>query len=86
MLAHPVRRRDFVLQRFAALVGLIAALAGVLLLSVALGSWAVDLEVVLADEVELLADAGGGLVLGQHLSARCPDALAAVQPILTHPG
>ena len=46
VLAHPVRRRDFVLQRFAALVGLIAALAGVLLLSVALGWRVIKGEVV----------------------------------------
>jgi ABC-2 type transport system permease protein len=45
VLAHPVRRRDFVLQRFLALVALVAALTVVLLATVAVGSWLVDLEI-----------------------------------------
>ena len=38
LLAHPVRRRDYVVQRFLALAGLVAALAIVLLATAALGS------------------------------------------------
>jgi ABC-2 type transport system permease protein len=45
LLAHPVRRRDYVVQRFLALAALVAALAIVLLATVALGSWLVDLEI-----------------------------------------
>jgi ABC-2 type transport system permease protein len=45
VLAHPVRRRDYVLQRFLALAVLLAALTTVLLATVALGSLAVDLEI-----------------------------------------
>jgi ABC-2 type transport system permease protein len=45
LLAHPLRRRDYVVQRFVALTVLTAALAVVLLATVALGSWAVDLEI-----------------------------------------
>jgi ABC-2 type transport system permease protein len=45
VLAHPVRRRDYVVQRFLVLVVLVAALTIVLLASVALGSLLVDLEV-----------------------------------------
>ena len=45
LLAHPVRRRDYVVQRFLALVALTAALTIVLLSTVALGSRLVDLEI-----------------------------------------
>jgi ABC-2 type transport system permease protein len=45
LLAHPVRRRDYVFQRAAALAALVIALTVVLLGSVALGSWLVDLEI-----------------------------------------
>jgi ABC-2 type transport system permease protein len=45
LLAHPVRRRDYVLQRFAALAALVAALVVVLLATVAIGSRLVDLEI-----------------------------------------
>jgi ABC-2 type transport system permease protein len=45
LLAHPVRRRDYVLQRFAALAALVAALVVVLLATVAIGSGLVDLEI-----------------------------------------
>jgi len=45
LLSHPVRRRDYVVQRFLALAALVAALAIVLLATVALGSWVVDLEI-----------------------------------------
>jgi ABC-2 type transport system permease protein len=45
VLAHPIRRRDYVLQRFLALAVLLAALTTVLLATVALGSLAVDLEI-----------------------------------------
>ena len=45
LLAHPARRREYVVQRFLALAALVAALAIVLLAAVALGSWLVDLEI-----------------------------------------
>ncbi len=45
LLAQPVRRRDFVLQRFLALAALVAALTFVVLGTVAIGSWLVDLEI-----------------------------------------
>jgi ABC-2 type transport system permease protein len=45
LLAHPVRRRDYVVQRFLALAALVAALTMVLLATVTLGSWLVDLEI-----------------------------------------
>jgi ABC-2 type transport system permease protein len=45
VLAHPVRRRDFVVQRFVALLALVVVLAFVLFASVAVGSWLVDLEI-----------------------------------------
>jgi ABC-2 type transport system permease protein len=45
LLAHPLRRRDYVLQRFAALTTQIALLGLALLVAVALGSAAVDLEI-----------------------------------------
>lgn len=45
LLAHPLRRRDYVVQRFLALAALVAALTIVLLVTVALGSWLVDLEI-----------------------------------------
>jgi ABC-2 type transport system permease protein len=45
VLAHPVRRRDYVLQRFVAIALLITTLTVVLLVTVALGSALVDLEI-----------------------------------------
>lgn len=45
LLAHPVRRRDYVVQRFVALAVLVAALTIALLAAVALGSVLVDLEI-----------------------------------------
>lgn len=45
VLAHPVRRRAYVVQRFLALGALIAALAATLLACVTLGSRLVDLEI-----------------------------------------
>jgi ABC-2 type transport system permease protein len=45
LLANPVRRRDFVVQRFLALGALVGALTLVVLVTVALGSWLVDLEI-----------------------------------------
>lgn len=45
VLAHPVRRRDYVLQRFLALTVLVALLSAVLLATVALGALAVDLDI-----------------------------------------
>jgi ABC-2 type transport system permease protein len=45
LLAHPVRRRDYVVQRFLALATLVAGLTAVLLVTVALGSALVDLEI-----------------------------------------
>ena len=45
LLAHPVRRRDYVLQRSLALGILVSALGGALLVAVALGSRLVDLDI-----------------------------------------
>lgn len=45
LLAHPLRRRDYVVQHFLALAALVALLSVVLLAAVALGSLAVDLEI-----------------------------------------
>jgi ABC-2 type transport system permease protein len=45
LLAEPVRRRDYVVQRFLALAALVAGLAVVLLATVALGSALVDLDI-----------------------------------------
>jgi ABC-2 type transport system permease protein len=45
VLAHPVRRRKYVFQRFLALTVLVVALTVVLLATVALGSRLVDLEI-----------------------------------------
>jgi ABC-2 type transport system permease protein len=45
VLAHPIRRRDYVFQRFLALAVLVAALTILLLATVALGSLLVDLEI-----------------------------------------
>jgi ABC-2 type transport system permease protein len=45
LLAHPLRRRDYVVQRALALGVLVATLTALLLASVALGSWVVDLDI-----------------------------------------
>jgi ABC-2 type transport system permease protein len=45
VLAHPVHRWDFVMQRFLALAALVAVLTLTLLSTVAVGSWLVDLEI-----------------------------------------
>ena len=45
VLAHPVRRRDYVIQRFLAIAALVGVLTVVMLASVALGSWLVDLDI-----------------------------------------
>jgi ABC-2 type transport system permease protein len=45
VLAHPVRRRDYVVQRFVALAALVGALSVVLLVTVAATSLLVDLEI-----------------------------------------
>jgi ABC-2 type transport system permease protein len=45
LLAHPLRRRDYAVQRFLALAALVAALSVVLLATVWLGSLAVSLEI-----------------------------------------
>jgi ABC-2 type transport system permease protein len=45
LLAQPLHRRDYVIQRFLALAALIGVLSAVLLATVALGSLAVDLEI-----------------------------------------
>jgi ABC-2 type transport system permease protein len=60
LLSHPLRRRDYVVQRFLALAALVAALTIVLLVSVALGSWVVDLEI--GFDRLLAASVGGGLL------------------------
>jgi ABC-2 type transport system permease protein len=58
VLAQPLRRRDYVVQRFLALAALIAALTIVLLLAVALGSWLVDLEIGFAKLLAASASVG----------------------------
>lgn len=45
VLSHPIRRRDYVVQRFLALTGLITVLTATLVATVALGSLVVDLEI-----------------------------------------
>jgi ABC-2 type transport system permease protein len=45
VLAQPLRRWDYVVQRFLALAALVSGLTLVLLFAVALGSWVVDLEI-----------------------------------------
>lgn len=45
LLAHPLRRRHYVVQRVLALMALVAGLSAVLLATVWLGSLAVDLEI-----------------------------------------
>jgi len=45
LLSHPLRRRDYVVQRVLALTVLVAGLSAVLLATVWLGSLAVDLEI-----------------------------------------
>ena len=45
VLAHPVRRRDYVLQRFAAMTSLVAVLTAVVFATVAIGAVPVDLEI-----------------------------------------
>lgn len=45
ILTHPVQRRDYVLQRFVALTALVAVMTVVLLATVALTSWLVDLNI-----------------------------------------
>jgi ABC-2 type transport system permease protein len=45
LLAHPLRRRDYAVQRFVALAALVAALSVVLLATTWLSSLAVDLEI-----------------------------------------
>jgi ABC-2 type transport system permease protein len=45
LLAHPLRRRDYVVQRFLAVAVLVGALGVALLASVALGSAAVNLDI-----------------------------------------
>jgi len=45
LLAHPLRRRDYVVGRFAALAGLVGGLSAVVLVAVALCSRIVDLEI-----------------------------------------
>lgn len=58
LLAHPVRRRDYVMQRFLALAALVGALTVVLLATVALVSRLVDLEIGLGRLVAASFSAG----------------------------
>ena len=85
ILAQPLRRQDYVIQRFLALAALVAALALVLLLTVALGSWAVDLEIgfgkllAASSSVGLLALLFGSVALaaGAIEAGRAPAIAAA---------
>jgi ABC-2 type transport system permease protein len=66
LLAHPVRRRDFVIQRFLSLSILVAGLGGVLLATVGVGSLIVDLEIGFD---KLLAATGSVAVLSLFFGA-----------------
>jgi hypothetical protein len=70
VLAHPIRRRDYVLQRFLGLAVVVAALTIVLLATVALGSRLVDLEISFGKLVA--ASVGVGLLLSSSLRSRSP--------------
>jgi ABC-2 type transport system permease protein len=61
LLAHPLRRRDFVAQRFLALSILVIALTSVLLLTVVVASALVNLDIGIAD---LIAACGANALLG----------------------
>lgn len=76
LLAHPVRRRDYVVQRFLALAALVAALTIVLLATVAFGSSLVDLEIGFG---KLLA-ASVGVALLALLFGAIALAVGAVRP------
>jgi ABC-2 type transport system permease protein len=60
LLAHPLRRGDFVAQRFTATAVLVSALSVVLLLTVAIASALVDLDIGIAD---LIAACGANALL-----------------------
>jgi len=60
LLAHPLRRSDFVVQRFAAVLVLVIALSTVLFLTVAVAAALVDLEIGISD---LLAASGSNALL-----------------------
>lgn len=66
VLAHPLRRRDYVVQRFLALTALVVVLTIVLFASVAIGSLAVDLEIGVG---RLLAASVGVGMLGLFFGA-----------------
>lgn len=61
LLAQPIRRVDFVVQRSLALVALVAALSAVLLITVVVGAQLVDLEIGFG---KLVAATGGVGLLG----------------------
>lgn len=85
VLAHPVRRRDYVAQRFLGLATLILALTAVLLATVWLGSFVVDLEIgfdrVLAASVSVgllaLLYCGVALAVGSLVPGRARAIAAA---------
>ena len=89
LLAHPIRRRAYVVQRFLGLTALLAALTATLAVTVALGSQLVNLEIgfasVLAASVSVgllavlycaLALAAGSLVPGRARAIAVAAALA----------
>lgn len=76
LLAQPLRRRNYVAQRFLALAGLVAALSAVLLAAVALGSLAVDLEIGFGK----LVAATGSVALLALLFGAIAQAAGAVAP------
>jgi len=88
LLAQPLRRRDYVVQRFASLGVLVAALATVLLVTVALGSLVVDLSisfdklVAATGSVALLAVFYGTLALAVGASAPGRGRAIAVAAVL----
>jgi ABC-2 type transport system permease protein len=76
LLAHPLRRGDFVAQRFAALLVLVVALTLVLLATVGLGSAFVSLDIDLGD----LIAACGGIALLSVLFGTLALATGAIWP------
>ena len=76
LLAHPLRRRDFVLQRLLALLVLVGFLSAVLLATVAIGSVVVDLDIGFGK----LVAAGGSVALLALLFGALALAVGAARP------
>jgi beta-exotoxin I transport system permease protein len=76
LLAQPLERADFVLQRFLALLALVVALTAGLLATVAVGSWIVSLEIGFGK----LVAASGSVGLLALLFGALALAVGAVRP------